>query len=266
MMIGFSSLLLSNQIYSKDASLLFSKLRGNDISYCFIDGAKDIWARDYMPIKNSVGDYISFRYEPLYLQGYEHLKTDFKSDINSSAKYCVVYSDIVLDGGNVVFSPSKQKAIVSDRIFLENPQYDKNDLILRLETLLKTKIIVIPSLKSDMTGHADGTVRFLNENTVLCNATPYKNGYEQKVKRLLSGQDISVIDFPYFESGGISAVGLYLNYLECGNHIFLPIFGVSQDGVAIEFSNRIWNKKIVPIKCMSIAENGGGLNCISCEI
>lgn len=265
-MIGFSSLLLTDSTYSKEASALFPKLRENDISYCFIDGAKDIWARDYMPIKNGVGDYISFRYEPLYLQGYEHLKTDFKHDINSSVRHRIAYSDIVLDGGNVVFSPSKQKAIVSDRIFLENPQYDKNNLILRLEMLLKTKIIVIPSLKSDMTGHADGTVRFLNENTVLCNATSYKNGYERTVKRLLSLHGLSVIDFPYFESGGISAVGLYLNYLECENHIFLPIFGVSQDGTAIEFSNRIWNKKVVPIKCTSIAENGGGLNCISCEI
>lgn len=265
-MIGFSTLLKTDPVYTKDFSALSKALIANGLSYCFFKGAKDIWASDYMPIKNHVGDYICFRYEPIYLQGYEHLKTDFKSDIMLSKKHRIVYSDIVLDGGNVVFSPSKQKAIVSDRIFTENPQYNRISLIGKLEDLLKAQIFVIPSLKSDMTGHADGTVRFSNENTVFINKTPYKNGYEQKVKKILQKNNVACIDFPYYGSGGISAVGLYINYLECENCILLPVFGAAQDRFAIKFLSKISGKKTVPVKVSAIAENGGGLNCISCEI
>lgn len=62
-----------------------------------------------------------------------------------------------------MFSPSKAKAVITDRVFWENPEYDKNTLLLELENLLEAEIIIIPSLKSDMTGHADGVVRFVNE-------------------------------------------------------------------------------------------------------
>lgn len=54
------------------------------------------------------------------------------------------------------------------------------NLLTELENLLEAEIIIIPSLKSDMTGHVDGVVRFVNENTVIGNASSYKNGYEQK--------------------------------------------------------------------------------------
>ena len=72
----------------------------------------------------------------------------------------ITYSDINLDDGNVVFSPSKAKAVITDRVFSENPEYDKNTLLLELENLLEAEIIIIPSLESDMTGHADTMVHF----------------------------------------------------------------------------------------------------------
>lgn len=84
-----------------------------------------------------------------------------------------------------MFSPSKEKAIISDRVFSENPEYEKSVLISELENRLEAEIIIIPLLKSDMTGHADGVVRFVDEKTVIGNATPYKNGYEQRVKAAL---------------------------------------------------------------------------------
>ena len=265
MRLYFSSLIKTNPKYSLSAENLFSVLSDSGEKFTLFDGAKDIWARDYMPIKTKSGKYISFRYEPNYLADDPQLRTNFKADIAPHFTLPVTYSDINLDGGNVVFSPSRTKAIITDRVFSENPEYDKNALLTELENLLETEISIIPSLESDMTGHADGVVRFVDENTVIGNASPYKNGYEQKVKMSLKKHGISVVDFPYFDSAGISAVGSYLNFLETDNYIFLPVFGSVQDETAVKRAKEIFEKKIVAVNINGIAKDGGILNCISWE-
>ena len=264
-MLYFSSILKSNPKYSLSAENLFSALSDSGEEFALFDGARDIWARDYMPVKTKSGQYISFRYEPSYLADDQQLRTDFKADVAPHFDLPVTYSDINLDGGNVVFSPSKAKAVITDRVFSENPDLDEDTLLNELEKLLGAEIVIIPSLKSDMTGHADGVVRFVNENTVIGNASPYKNGYEQRVKRALERCGISVMDFPYFDSKGISAVGSYLNFLETEKRIFLPVFGDAQDETAVKCAREIFDKKIIPVNINEIAEKGGGLNCISWE-
>ena len=264
-MLYFSSLLKTNPKYSKSAENLFAALSKCCEEYKFFDGAKDIWARDYMPVKTRSGKYISFRYAPCYLKDEPQLRTDFKTDVAPELGLPVIYSNINLDGGNVVFSPSKERAIITDRVFSENPEYEKSVLISELETLLEAEIIIIPSLKSDMTGHADGVVRFIDENTVIGNATPYKNGYEQRVKAALKKSRILIVDFPYFDSKGISAVGSYLNFLETQNRIFLPVFGVPEDENAIKAAKSIFAKDIIAVNINDITKEGGALNCISWE-
>ena len=61
-------------------------------------------------------------------------------------------------------------------MFLEKPDCDIAELVRELTRLLEAEVIIIPSLKSDMTGHADGMVRFLDEHTAIGNCVPSKNG------------------------------------------------------------------------------------------
>ena len=264
-MLYFSSLLKTNPKYSLSAENLFSALSESGEKFALFDGAKDIWARDYMPIRTKRGRYISFRYEPNYLADDPQLRTNFKTDIAPHFALPVTYSNINLDGGNVVFSTSKAKVVITDRVFSENPEYDKNTLLLELENLLEAEIIIIPSLISDMTGHADGVVRFIDENTVVGNRTGYRYGLEMQIKLTLRNQGIEVYDFPYFESKGDSAIGCYLNFLETEQHLFLPVFGVDMDREAIETAKNIFNKTIIPVNINEIAKDGGVLNCISWE-
>lgn len=84
-------------------------------------------------------------------------------------------------------------------------------------------------------------------------------------KSALKKENINVIDFPYFESRGISAEGCYLNFLETEKHIFLPVFGVPEDKEAIKAAERIFTKKTIPVEIKEIAKDGGCLNCISWE-
>ncbi len=265
-MIYFSSI-LQNPTYKPAANRLFAALYSVGVKYQLIDGTRDIWLRDFMPVQIRDGSFVSFRYEPSYLENEPQLRTNFKSDLSLQFSFSVTYSDINLDGGNVVFSPSKEKAIISDRILKENPNYTQAELIKILEQQLKTQVILIPSLKkkNDMTGHADGMVRFVDENTVIGNCVPSKNGLEQRIKSALQKYGIGVIDFPYFSSSNDSAVGCYLNFLETERYIFMPVFGNELDGKAIASAKGIFTKMIVPININEIAKEGGVLNCISWE-
>ena len=260
-MLYFSSQ-LNIQKYKPAADRLFAALDLFNIKYKLLNNTNDIWLRDYMPVKTKSGKYVSFRYEPSYLAGDPQLRTNFKTDIAPHFVLPVTYSNINLDGGNVVFSPSKTKAVITDRVFSENPEYDKNTLLLELEKLL---VLIISSLKSDMTGHADGMVRFVDENTIVTNASLSPYGFETKVKKSLQNYGFNVIDFPYFDSNGNSAIGCYLNFLETGQAIFLPVFSVDTDNKAIQTAKHIFHKAIIPVNINEIAADGGLLNCISWE-
>lgn len=264
-MIYFSAQLAANPTCKPAAERLFSALRKAKVDFRLLDGTRDIWLRDFMPVKTRTGTYVSFRYMPSYLADAPERRTDYRSDIAPAFSLPVTDSSVNLDGGNVVFSPSKEKAVVSDRVFSENPKRDKTALLKELEKALQAQVLVIPSLASDMTGHADGMVRFVDETTAIGNCVPAKNGLEQRIKAALRPYGIQIVDFPYFASRNNSAVGCYLNCLETEKHIFLPIFDVPEDAEAVETAEQLFQNDIVPVNVREIAQAGGALNCISWE-
>ena len=265
-MLYFSSRLSTDLTYRPAADRLFAALNAHGVAFRLLDGFHDIWLRDVMPVRTRSGKLVSFRYAPRYLADTPALRTDFRREIAPRFPLeNLVDSAINLDGGNVVFSPSRETAIISDRVFMENRGDSPAGLVQELERLLEARVIIIPSLRSDMTGHADGMVRFVDEHTVIGNRTRYRFGLEMRIKATLHSHEIEVCDFPYFESKGDSAVGCYLNFLETEQALFLPIFGVQMDQEAIETAKELFGKTIVPVNINEIAKDGGVLNCISWE-
>lgn len=267
-MLYFSSLLQSLPQYAAEAGRLFSALDANGVSYRLLENTRDIWARDFMPVKTRTGKYVSFRYEPGYLKDSPAFRTDFRTEIAPELSLPdVEYSEINLDGGNAVFSPSKATVVISDRVFSENDM-GRAELVSELERLLEARVVIIPSLseKSDLTGHADGMVRFVGETVAVCNRprTPYD--FESKVRRSLSAGGIDSEPFPFVPASGKgSAVGCYINFLDTENALFLPTFGADSDGEAVSTAEKIYKKPVVPVEIPGIAGEGGCLNCISWE-
>ena len=262
-MIYLSALLPT--LYTTDAETLFTALAAHDAPYALLEGTRDVWVRDFMPVQTRSGQLVSFRHEPSYLKNDPVLRTDFRKDLAPQLGLPVTYSNINLDGGNVVFSPSGVRVLISDRIFSENPEYPSAVLLRELSELLEADVLIIPSLKSDMTGHADGMVRFLDDRTVLCNRPLSSCGFEQQVKRAVQDCGLDAVDFPFVPTGGISAVGCYLNYMETERVIFLPVFGIEQDAEAETSARQLFSKEIVSVNIREIAQQGGCLNCISWE-
>lgn len=63
-MIYFSAQLAKNPTYKPAAERLFSALRKAQTDFRLLDGTRDIWLRDFMPVKTRTGTYVSFRYTP----------------------------------------------------------------------------------------------------------------------------------------------------------------------------------------------------------
>lgn len=78
---------------------------------------------------------VSFRYEPSYLKNDPDLRTNFRKDLAPQLGLPVTYSNINLDGGNVVFSPSGERVLISDRVFSENPECPPAALVRELSEL-----------------------------------------------------------------------------------------------------------------------------------
>lgn len=270
--VYFSKLIETSSAYASAFKRLASILDKHHVNYKFIASTKDIWCRDYMPVQLSQNEFVQFRYEPSYLQNDLHLQSD-PHLINDEMRFTPTYSNINFDAGNIVHL--NDRAIISDRVFDENPEYSsKSKLVTEIEKLLRVEVIIIPQIKSDMTGHADGLVRFVDSNTILGNNRMNEYKYWRKgMEKALSRYSISYIDVPFFvykdKRYADNAIGCYVNYLEVGNLIVLPIFEIdgNRDFEVYDLIKQVFPDRIIEtVNINEVGLEGGLLNCITWTI
>ena len=250
----------------------FEKVLNNcKIEFDFLPNTKDVWAVDYMPIQTDIKRFVRFVYNPSYLQTKKYLKTI--SDVDAICREIGVETlktDIIVDGGNV--TRWTNKVIMTDRVFIDNPIYERKELIKKLYELFQVdKLYFVPEQPSDFTGHSDGMVRFIDENTVVI------NDYKQEKKEFYRAFEIAIhntgleyIKIPYnvYENKSINhANGDYINYLQMKNTIIIPTFGIEEDDEAVRQLESIFiGQNIATIDSNQIAYDGGILNCITWNI
>jgi len=270
--VYFSELLRSDERFTKTCAALTELLEKHSIKFGFLNATKDIWCRDYMPIQLEKGTFIQFRYEPSHLKNDLELQSDPK-DVCKANNIKPQFSKINLDGGNVV--NWSDRAIITDRVFDENPEYSsKSKLITDIEKLLEVEIIVIPQIKTDMTGHADGLVRFADRNTLLGNDREQEYKYwKGGMNKILNEKRIDYIDIPFLyhkeKKYPYHAIGCYVNYLEVQDLIVLPIFETEKNKdqeVYNKFKEIFPDRKIEPFNTNEVGLHGGLLNCITWTI
>lgn len=268
----YFSRLLGEQ-YSDLLDRLTQVLRTHEVEVRFLDGTKDIWARDYCPVQVEASRFVKFRYDPDYLKGkYRHLVTGDEVIEQLRDLGTIQKSETVLDGGNVV--TSGRLVILTDKVFQENTRRRRRELQQELAGLLGVEgSIIIPTEPLDYIGHADGVVRFLTENLVFVNNyTGMDRGYRRRLHRALAKRGLEIIPCPGWVSdvtrkGIASAVGNYVNFLRVGNLVILPAYEDRRDEDAcraLEQSDQ--GLTIVPVQCRSLAEEGGVLQCVSWTI
>ncbi|HEX4374535.1 MAG TPA: agmatine deiminase family protein [Puia sp.] len=241
------------------------------IDFKLLSPTKDIWAVDYMPVQIDINKFVQFIYKPSYLK----TQTDLKSisDVDAICKQIgieTIRSNILLDGGNII--RATDKIIMTERIFSENPTYEREDLMKELQDHFEVeKIFIIPEQPNDFTGHADGMIRFIDDQTVLI------NNYKSESKKFRDAFEIAIrktglnyIKIPYNPDNNDNddqANGCYINYLQMENVVIVPTFGIKEDDAVVkQFEEIFKGQMIATINSNEIAKHGGVLNCITWNI
>lgn len=244
-------------------------LTDHGIEVRLLGNALDIWARDYCPVQVGPENLVKFRYDPDYLRDEPRLRTGdgiVKSflDLGRCRR-----SPIILDGGNIV--ASRTKAIVTEKVYKENPGVSRAELRDKLQELLRVdQLIVVPKEPFDPIGHSDAVVRFIDEQSVLVNDyTQADPGYGERLFKLLRRHKLTIETIPYHPeqraSAGIpSAVGCFTNFLRTERVLVAPIFETKHDHAALRKLESVFpGLPIVPLNCTDLAREGGILNCVS---
>ena len=265
----FSDLLPVSLKYKSAFKRIKNILDLKNIQYKLLKSTNDIWCRDYMPVHSSSGNLIQFRYEPSYLDKDPELRS-IPGEVMKANTIKSKLSNINLDGGNVIMF--EDRAIFTDRVVFENPEYsNKHRLFMEIEELLEVELIVMPAdlPKYDMTGHIDGMMCFLDLNTLTGNdLDKEERSISDKIRAVLDDHGLDYIPMPFFEdhSTGISAIGIYVNYLVIEDFILFPIFETPKnfDIEALDVITTAYpSKEIIPLNINEIGREGGLMNCIS---
>ena len=245
---------------------LLGTLHNHKISWNFLPQTASpfhIWTRDYMPVQVSKEKFVRFDYSPDYLKDNPEYKPD-TSAILSDLGINVIDSDIIIDGGNVI--SCGDKVIMTDKVFRENPHYDREVLIDTLSQLLEAKIVLIPEDYYDEYGHADGMVRYVGEGRVLLNNyCDFDKVLQKKMLAALSPHfDITELHYGTYTDMSWA----YLNFLHVGHHILIPVMDDKLGEVAFrQIADAFPQCKCHPVYLYeSIVHEGGALNCSTWNI
>lgn len=293
---------LTNPEY-EEGSLLNLEKQGNLFWSDWFGEFPDIWIRDFTPVW--INDkWIKFEFSPSYYFKKEKYIVDHLNYIgsrlltkiyqhssllvqNATPDWEPRRSPLIIDGGNIIYNGDRD-ALISSRIFQDNPHYSLQQIREFFSSVGITTLHILGCEPGDLTGHLDGTVRFIDTNSVIVADYPeynqsltniisypeyrtdkaYLDGLAKelsehyKVHRICNG-----IPVKGGKEGMGSANGNYINYFKYDNKIFVP-----------QYENRELNLKalseienlfkeitptLIPVDCTALAQYGGVLNCIT---
>ena len=265
------------EFYPRTYSRLTKLFNEMDIEWSEIEGTKDIWIRDYMPIQISDDRFIVYNYNPDYLKDSGE---DYLTDSHAIADGILNHSnkrqyDITLDGGNVVTCAGHR--VLTDKVFQENgkEKYDP-DYCDYIGNVLDSRIIFLPwhcdnpqEPNADVYGHADGLVHWTGDNRVLMsNHRDYYPEEADEIKYRLEVAGFEVIEMLFdVPNPNRDFNWAYINYLQVGSKIIVPTFGIPEDEQALKYIREANPGCVVRgFRMRDIAKNGGALHCITWNI
>jgi len=97
--------------------------------------------------------------------------------------------------------------------------------------------------------------------------------YGRRLTAVLRRRGLKIVLCPYVptddvgDDGIASAVGVYVNFLLTGDTLVCPTYGLRQDRKVILLLKRCYpGRRVVPIRCRTLADSGGVLNCVTWQV
>lgn len=242
-----------------------------DIVVGLLGGTADYWCRDYMPIQVGEDRFVKYKYSPDYLD--HPASRCYVTNVDKAIEQLDItpgrlfdLADIVLDGGSAVKTPSH--VIMTEKVFVENPDISRTRLISRLEDAFQAEIIIVPwaNRREDPCGHTDGMVRYVKGRELLLdNYSRFDLSTGKRIRRVLEGKGYVVheLDISY----AVNNSWAYVNFLQTANVIVVPRLGIAADQLAYNQLRSLFNVPVEPIPAPGIIRKyGGAFNCLSWNI
>ena len=129
----------------------------------------------------------------------------------------------------------------------------------------------------DTDSHIDTLARFVSKDTIMyvqCSNTQDEHyeelaKMEQELQTIASTRNYTLIPLPmpeaiYYDQERLPAT--YANFLFVNGGVLLPVYGVKEDGEAIEIFQRTFpTRKVVPIDCSVLIRQHGSLHCVTMQ-
>lgn len=231
---------------------------------------ESVWIRDFGTVLTESP--VKFVYRPNYNEKSESAAVD-KSFEQFAKSVGLSYdeSDIVLDGGNFVGNEAG-RAVLTERIFEDNPSYPKKKLVelIKQKTGLK-EIAIIPEEEYDTTGHSDGMVMWASSSKLFVNKFPKELRAEVLSALQRAMPDIEIVEIPRYlpedeDEEFSTAQGIYVNSLVTDNTIYMPTFDIPEDEKMLKLIQSHTDKKVIPVYAGDVADFGGTVRCLSLQL
>ena len=247
-----------------------------DIKWNLIPHTKDIWVRDFMPIQTANGEFLQYNYKPDYLQDNQSIRLQSDpSYICESMQLNCKKTDIIIDGGNITICDNR--IVMTDKVFADNHK-EKNDTSFKklLENFLGHEIIIIPwhcinpdDEYADIFGHSDGFIHWCGDNRVLMsNHRDFDAEEAKRIREIMESFSYQVTEMLFDVKNPMTDWNwAYINYLQVGQKIIMPSFGIPEDRQALSYVEKANpNCEVRQIRMKDIAAYGGALHCITWNI
>lgn len=233
----------------------------------------DIWMRDFTTV-NPLNP-VQFQYSWASMSKKQSQETQ-QSFAEFADKYGIerTKSELIIDGGNIVDNYGG-KFITTTRFAKDNKLSDK-EANEKLKQTLNAKEIAILEPDEEVLAHSDGMVMWLDEKTLLVNNYSGDKAFRKLVLDELntSFPDTKIIEVPveYGKNkkgeweGFESACGVNLNSVLTFKNIYVPIFRMAHDAIAVKIIKENTDKKVIEIDAKGVCPMGGSVRCLTWQL
>lgn len=234
----------------------------------------DIWVRDFLPVEHTRTGKL---YQPFFNPHYANYTKAFNSAIRRAvneafpAQPCTVQ----IDGGNLILGPNQTLFCLQRPAIFHKSVLGERE---RVEQELKRatgarQVVWLARETGDKIGHIDGFMQFIG-NTLLVSDERFDPYLKTLLKRRLAAvkqacPDITIRFLPCIpdtsDKTGLSARGIYVNFLETSRAIFVPQYGLPQDTAVIDIMKEISSKPVMAVDCTDVSRYGGAIHCLTKE-
>lgn len=247
----------------------------------------DTWVRDYGPLtfKHEGGvAYRSFTFNGWGNKYPAHLDNQVATALQHTLNCVINKYDLVLEGGALEINGDGVLLVNRDCIVDINRNRALNDAMIeqQLFELLGAQSIEWLSHVSltgdDTDGHVDTIARFVRDDTVVACGIDASHpdadslqSLNKQLQKICNKRGWRLISLPmpkvYSALDRRLLPATYANFLLCNGKLFLPVYDVPEDEVALNFlQNELPEYQLVPVNCTALVEQHGSLHCATMQL